>query len=559
MSSHQYVYVMHRLSKAWPGGKEVLKNISLSFLPGAKIGVLGLNGAGKSTLLKIMAGLDTEFNGEAWAADGIKVGYLAQEPELDPSMDVTGNVLSGMGEAKELMDRFNAVSARFAEELTDDEMNEVIAEQAELQEKIDAIDGWDMERKAEIAMDALRVPQGDADVTKLSGGEKRRVALCKLLLSAPDMLLLDEPTNHLDAESVAWLQRFLHDFPGTVVTITHDRYFLDEVAGWILELDRGAGIPYEGNYSGWLEQKQKRLEQEGKAEDSRVKSLSRELDWVRAAPKARQAKSKARINAYEKMLAEENERQIDTAKIHIPAGPRLGDIVINAEGLRKAFGERLLIDDLSFRLPPGGIVGVIGPNGAGKTTLFRMITGAETPDGGSFTVGDTVKLGYVDQSRDDLEDGKTVWEVISDGLDEIELGKRTMASRAYVGQFNFKGGDQQKHVGQLSGGERNRVHLARMLKSGANLLLLDEPTNDLDVDTLRALEEALEEFAGCAVVVSHDRWFLDRIATHILAFEGDSHVEWFEGNYEAYEADRKRRLGAEADRPTRIKYKPISR
>ena len=559
MSSHQYVYVMHRLSKAWPGGKEVLKNISLSFLPGAKIGVLGLNGAGKSTLLKIMAGLDTEFNGEAWAADGIKVGYLAQEPELDPSMDVTGNVLSGMGEAKELMDRFNAVSARFAEELTDDEMNEVIAEQAELQEKIDAIDGWDMERKAEIAMDALRVPQGDADVTKLSGGEKRRVALCKLLLSAPDMLLLDEPTNHLDAESVAWLQRFLHDFPGTVVTITHDRYFLDEVAGWILELDRGAGIPYEGNYSGWLEQKQKRLEQEGKAEDSRVKSLSRELDWVRAAPKARQAKSKARINAYEKMLAEENERQIDTAKIHIPAGPRLGDIVINAEGLRKAFGERLLIDDLSFRLPPGGIVGVIGPNGAGKTTLFRMITGAEAPDGGSFTVGDTVKLGYVDQSRDDLEDGKTVWEVISDGLDEIELGKRTMASRAYVGQFNFKGGDQQKHVGQLSGGERNRVHLARMLKSGANLLLLDEPTNDLDVDTLRALEEALEEFAGCAVVVSHDRWFLDRIATHILAFEGNSHVEWFEGNYEAYEADRKRRLGAEADRPTRIKYKPISR
>ncbi|MEC8110666.1 MAG: energy-dependent translational throttle protein EttA, partial [Pseudomonadota bacterium] len=499
MSSHQYVYVMHRLSKAWPGGKEVLKNISLSFLPGAKIGVLGLNGAGKSTLLKIMAGLDTEFNGEAWAADGIKVGYLAQEPELDASMDVAGNVLSGLGEAKELMDRFNEVSARFAEELTDDEMNEVIAEQAELQEKIDAIDGWDLERKAEIAMDALRVPAGEADVTKLSGGEKRRVALCKLLLSAPDMLLLDEPTNHLDAESVAWLQRFLHDFPGTVVTITHDRYFLDEVAGWILELDRGAGIPYEGNYSGWLEQKQKRLEQEGKAEDARVKSLSRELDWVRAAPKARQAKSKARISAYEKMLAEDNNRQVDTAKIHIPAGPRLGDIVINAEGLSKGFGERLLIDDLSFRLPPGGIVGVIGPNGAGKTTLFRMITGGEAPDAGTFTVGETVKLGYVDQSRDDLEDDKTVWEVISDGLDEIELGKRTMASRAYVGQFNFKGGDQQKRVSQLSGGERNRVHLARMLKSGANLLLLDEPTNDLDVDTLRALEEALEEFAGCAV------------------------------------------------------------
>ena len=559
MPSHQYVYVMHRLSKAWPGGKEVLKNISLSFLPGAKIGVLGLNGAGKSTLLKIMAGLDTEFNGEAWAADGIKVGYLAQEPELDASMDVAGNVLSGLGEAKELMDRFNEVSARFAEELTDDEMNEVIAEQAELQEKIDAIDGWDLERKAEIAMNALRVPAGDADVTKLSGGEKRRVALCKLLLSVPDMLLLDEPTNHLDAESVAWLQRFLHDFPGTVVTITHDRYFLDEVAGWILELDRGAGIPYEGNYSGWLEQKQRRLEQEGKAEDARVKSLSRELDWVRAAPKARQAKSKARISAYEKMLAEDNNRQVDTAKIHIPAGPRLGDIVINAEGLSKGFGERLLIDDLSFRLPPGGIVGVIGPNGAGKTTLFRMITGGEAPDAGTFTVGETVKLGYVDQSRDDLEDDKTVWEVISDGLDEIELGKRTMASRAYVGQFNFKGGDQQKRVSQLSGGERNRVHLARMLKSGANLLLLDEPTNDLDVDTLRALEEALEEFAGCAVVVSHDRWFLDRIATHILAFEGESHVEWFEGNYEAYEADRKRRLGAEADRPTRIKYKPISR
>ena len=559
MSSHQYVYVMSRLSKAWPGGKEVLKNINLSFLPGAKIGVLGLNGAGKSTLLRIMAGIETEFQGEAWAADGIKVGYLAQEPELDTSMDVTGNVLAGMGRAKELVDRFNEVSAKFAEEMTDDEMNAVIAEQAELQEEIDAIDGWDLERKAEIAMDALRVPPGDADVTKLSGGEKRRVALCKLLLSAPDMLLLDEPTNHLDAESVSWLQKFLHDFPGTVVTITHDRYFLDEVAGWILELDRGAGIPYEGNYTGWLEQKHKRLEQEGKADDARVKSLSRELDWVRSAPKARQAKSKARINAYEKLLAEDQQRQTDTARITIPAGPRLGDIVINAEGIQKGFGDQLLIDDLSFRLPPGGIVGVIGPNGAGKTTLFKMITGAEQTDAGTFNVGDTVKLGYVDQSRDALANDKTVWEVISDGLDEIELGKRTMASRAYVGQFNFKGGDQQKHVGQLSGGERNRVHLARMLKSGANLLLLDEPTNDLDVDTLRALEEALDEFAGCAVVVSHDRWFLDRIATHILAFEGDSHVEWFEGNYEAYEADKKRRLGADADRPTRIKYKPISR
>jgi sulfate-transporting ATPase len=559
MAIHQYVYVMSRLNKTWPGGKEVLKNISLSFLPGAKIGVLGLNGAGKSTLLRIMAGIETEFQGEAWAADGIKVGYLPQEPELDPSLDVAGNVLAGMGRAKELVDRFNVVSAKFAEEMTDDEMNVVIAEQAELQEEIDAIDGWDLERKAEIAMDALRVPAGDADVTKLSGGEKRRVALCQLLLSAPDMLLLDEPTNHLDAESVAWLQKFLHNFPGTVVTITHDRYFLDEVAGWILELDRGAGIPYEGNYSGWLEQKQKRLEQEGRADDARVKSLSRELDWVRAAPKARQAKSKARINAYEKLLAEGQQKQVDTARISIPAGPRLGDIVINANAISKAFGDRLLIDDLSFRLPPGGIVGVIGPNGAGKTTLFRMITGEESVDNGNFVVGDTVKLGYVDQSRNVLDDRKTVWEVISDGLDEIELGKRKMASRAYVGQFNFRGADQQKQVGQLSGGERNRVHLARMLKSGANLLLLDEPTNDLDVDTLRALEEALEEFAGCAVVVSHDRWFLDRIATHILAFEGDSHVEWFEGNYEAYEADKKRRLGADADRPTRIKYKPLSR
>jgi len=559
MASHQYVYVMNRLSKAWPGGKEVLKNISLSFLPGAKIGVLGLNGAGKSTLLKIMAGIETEFHGEAWAADGIKVGYLAQEPELDPSLDVAGNVLAGMGRAKELVDRFNEVSAKFAEEMTDDEMNVVIAEQAELQEEIDAIDAWDLERKAEIAMNALRVPPGDADVTKLSGGEKRRVALCQLLLSAPDMLLLDEPTNHLDAESVAWLQKFLHDFPGTVVTITHDRYFLDEVAGWILELDRGAGIPYQGNYSGWLEQKQKRLEQEGRADDARVKSLSRELEWVRSAPKARQAKSKARINAYEKLLADDQQRQADVARISIPAGPRLGDVVINANGLRKAFGDKLLIDDLSFRLPPGGIVGVIGPNGAGKTTLFRMITGDEAADAGDFVVGETVKLSYVDQSRDALDDKQTVWQVVSDGMEEIQLGKRTMQSRAYVGQFNFKGGDQQKMVGQLSGGERNRVHLARMLKSGANLMLLDEPTNDLDVDTLRALEEALLEFAGCAVVVSHDRWFLDRIATHILAFEGDSHVEWFEGNYEAYEADKKRRLGADADRPTRIRYKPISR
>ena len=559
MVSSQYVYSMYRLGKTYPGGKEVLKDISLSFLPGAKIGVLGLNGAGKSTLLKIMAGIETEFTGEAQASDGLNIGYLAQEPELDPKLDVAGNVLSGLGNAKLLVDRFNEVSARFAEELTDDEMNDLINEQAELQEQIDAADGWDLERKAQIAMDALRVPEPDADVTTLSGGEKRRVALCKLLLSAPDMLLLDEPTNHLDAESVAWLQRFLHDFPGTVVTITHDRYFLDEVAGWILELDRGQGIPYEGNYSGWLEQKQKRLEVEGRKDDARVRSLSRELDWVRSAPKARQAKSKARLNAYEKMLEEQQSSREDVAKIIIPAGPRLGDVVIEADNLSKAFASKLLVEDLDFRLPPGGIVGVIGPNGAGKTTLFRMLVGDETPDKGSLKLGDTVKLGYVDQSRDSLEDAKTVWEVISEGNDELELGNRVMPSRAYVSLFNFKGSDQQKKVSQLSGGERNRVHLARMLKSGANVLLLDEPTNDLDVDTLRALEEALLEFAGCAVVVSHDRWFLDRIATHILAFEGNSHVEWFEGNYEAYEADKKRRLGADASQPSRIKYKPISR
>lgn len=559
MAAYQYIYVMKGLSKTWPGGREVLKNIHLSFLPGAKIGVLGANGAGKSTLLKIMAGVDTEFQGEAWAADGIKVGYLAQEPDLNADKDVHGNVMEGMGETKELLDRFNEVSARFGEEMTDEQMNDLLAEQGELQEKIDAADAWDLDRKVEIAMDALRLPPGDADVTKLSGGERRRVALCKLLLSSPDMLLLDEPTNHLDAESVAWLQRFLHDFPGTVVTVTHDRYFLDEVAGWILELDRGKGIPYEGNYTGWLEQKQKRMEQEGRTEDARQRSLNQELEWVRQSPRARQAKSKARLNAYEELLAQSQEKTNDTAQIVIPAGPRLGGQVIEADHLNKGFGDRLLIDDLSFKLPPGGIVGVIGPNGAGKTTLFRMITGQETPDSGTFTVGDTVVLGYIDQSRDSLDGKKTVWEEISDGLDEIDLGKRKMQSRAYCGLFNFRGSDQQKKVGQLSGGERNRVHLAKMLKSGANLLMLDEPTNDLDVDTLRALEEALLEFAGCAVVITHDRWFLDRIATHILAFEGDSHVEWFEGNYQAYEEDKKARLGAEAVEPHRIKYKPIAR
>jgi ATP-binding cassette ChvD family protein len=559
MANPQYVYTMSRLSKTWPGGKEVLKDISLSFLPGAKIGVLGINGAGKSTLLRIMAGIETEYQGEARPADGIKIGYLPQEPELDKNLTVLENVMLGMGEAKQLVDRFNEISAKFGEEMSEDEMNALIMEQGELQEKIDAADAWDLERKASIAMDALRLPPSDWGVENLSGGEKRRVALCQLLLSAPDILLLDEPTNHLDAESVAWLQRFLHDFPGTVVTITHDRYFLDEVAGWILELDRGHGIPYQGNYSGWLEQKQKRLEQEGRTEEARNRVLARELEWVRSAPRARQAKSKARLQAYEQLLEQQHEAHGEAARIQIPPGPRLGNVVIEASGLSKAFQEKLLIDDLEFRLPPGGIVGVVGPNGAGKTTLFRMLTGQENPDAGELKIGETVKMAYVDQSRDALDNSKTVWEVISDGHDEIELGKRVVASRAYVGQFNFRGSDQQKRVGQLSGGERNRVHLARMLKSGCNLLLLDEPTNDLDVDTLRALEEALLEFGGCAVVITHDRWFLDRIATHILAFEGNSHVEWFEGNWQAYEEDRRRRLGASADQPTRIKYKPISR
>jgi sulfate-transporting ATPase len=559
MPAYQYIYVMKGLSKTYPGGREVLKDIWLSFFPGAKIGVLGLNGAGKSTLLRIMAGIDQDFAGEAWAAEGVKVGYLPQEPALDPAKDVAGNVKEGLGEVTALLQRFEAVSARFAEELAEDEMNALIAEQGDLQEKIDRVNGWELDRTVEIAMDALRCPPGEAEVETLSGGERRRVALCRLLLQKPDLLLLDEPTNHLDAESVAWLQRFLAEYPGTVVTVTHDRYFLDEVAGWILELDRGRGIPYEGNYSGWLEQKQQRLAQEGKQEAARQRTLERELDWVRQSPRARQAKSRARISAYESLVAQSKEKAPETAQIVLPPGPRLGDLVIEAEHLAKGFGDRLLIEDLSFRLPPGGIVGIIGPNGAGKTTLFRMITGQEKPDGGSFRVGETVKLGYVDQSRDTLAAEKSVFEEISGGNDEIDLGRRKMPSRAYCALFNFRGSDQQKKVGQLSGGERNRVHLAKMLKSGANVILLDEPTNDLDVDTLRALEEALLEFPGCAAIISHDRWFLDRVATHILSFEGDSQVTWFEGNYADYEADRKRRLGAAADQPHRIKYKPLTR
>jgi sulfate-transporting ATPase len=557
MAAYQYIYVMKGLGKTYPGGKKVLEDIWLSFLPGAKIGVLGHNGSGKSTLLKIMAGVEKDFNGEAWAAEGVSVGYLPQEPQLDPDKDVLGNVMEGVGATAALLKEFEEVSNAMGEE--DADFDALLARQAELQEKIDAADAWDVQRKVEIAMDALRCPPGDADVTKLSGGERRRVALCRLLLSNPDMLLLDEPTNHLDAESVAWLEQFLQNYTGTVVAVTHDRYFLDNAAGWILELDRGRGIPFEGNYSRWLEQKAKREAQEQKAESARQRTLDRELEWIRQGAKARQAKSKARINAYEALLAQQNEKGVEQAQIYIPAGPRLGDLVIEAQNLTKGFGDRLLIEDLSFKLPPGGIVGVIGPNGAGKTTLFRMITGQDKPDSGTFKVGDTVKLGYIDQSRDSLRADKTVWEEISDGHEEIELGKRKMPSRAYVAGFNFKGTDQQKKVGQLSGGERNRVHLAKMLKSGANVLLLDEPTNDLDVDTLRALEEALTEFAGCVVVISHDRWFLDRIATHMLAFEGDSHVEWFEGNYQDYEADRHKRLGAEADQPHRIKYKPLVR
>ena len=559
MASYQYVYVMKDLSKTYPGGKTVLKNVWLSFLPGAKIGVLGGNGAGKSTLMKIMAGLDTEFQGEAWPADGVKVGYLPQEPPLDPKLDVLGNVMLGVGPVKALLDEFEEVSAKFGEDMTDDEMNDLIARQAELQEQIDAKDAWDLQRHVEIAMDALRCPPGDADVTKLSGGERRRVALCRLLLEKPDMLLLDEPTNHLDAESINWLEKFLEKYEGTVVAVTHDRYFLDNVAGWILEMDRGQCIPFEGNYTGWMDAKRKRQEIEKNQEESRQKAIERELEWIRASPRARQAKSKARISAFDDLVAQQGEREIGRSTIVIPPGPRLGGLVLEAKNLSKSFGDRLLIDNLSFNLPPGGIVGIIGPNGAGKTTLFKMITGVEKPDAGEIRLGDTVVLGYVDQSRDALDANKTVWEEVSGGHEMLTIGKREIQSRAYLGSFNFRGGDQQKKVGMLSGGERNRVHLAKMLKSQSNFLLLDEPTNDLDVDTLRALEEALLDFAGCAMVISHDRYFLDRIATHIMAFEGESHVEWFEGNYQEYEADRHRRLGTDADQPHRIKYKPLTR
>jgi energy-dependent translational throttle protein EttA len=559
MTSYQYVYVMKGLSKAWPGGKKVLDNVWLSFYPGAKIGVLGPNGAGKSTLLKIMAGLDTDWAGEAWVAEGATVGYLPQEPQLDPNLTVEQNVLSGLAETKALLDSFEDVSNKLGEVADPDEMQALIDKQAALQEKIDAANAWDLTRTIEIALDALRCPPSDSDVNKLSGGERRRVALCRLLLQKPDLLLLDEPTNHLDAESIAWLQQHLLEYPGAVVMVTHDRYFLDNVTGWILELDRSKGIPHEGNYTSWLEQKEKRLEQEAREETGRQRTIARELEWIRQSPKARQAKSKARVSAFEYLVSQSANVEIGTAQIIIPSPPRLGNTVIDGDHINKAYNDRLLIDDLSFKLPPGGIVGVIGPNGAGKTTLFRMVTGQEKPDGGAIKIGETVKLGYVDQSRDSLNADKTVWEEISDGLDVIDLGKKTMPSRAYVGAFGFKGPDQQKKVGILSGGERNRVHMAKMLKSGANVLLLDEPSNDLDVDTLRALEDALVSFPGCVVVITHDRWFMDRIATHILAFEGDSQVVWFEGNYQDYEVDRHRRLGSEADQPHRIKYKPLVR
>ncbi len=559
MASYQYVYVMKDVTKAFAGGREVFKGITLSFLPGVKIGVLGVNGAGKSTLMKIMAGIETEYGGEAWAAPGASVGYLAQEPPLDPTKTVGENVEEAFAELKVALNRFNEISAKFAEPMSDDEMNELLVEQGDLQETIDSQDGWELDRKVDIALDALRCPPADVPITKLSGGERRRVALCKLLLEKPDLLLLDEPTNHLDAESVAWLEHTLHDYAGTVMVVTHDRYFLDNVTSWMLELERGRGYPFEGNYSSWLQQKRKRLQQEEKEESARQRALAAESEWIAASPRARQTKSRARIAKYEEMLQKSQELATGVAEIVIPPGPRLGNIVIEAENLRKGYGNNVLIDGLNFKLPPGGIVGVIGPNGAGKTTLFRMITGQEQPDDGSLRIGDTVKLGYVDQSRDSLDPNKTVWQEVSGGEEVIYLGKRAVQSRAYVAAFNFKGSDQQKKVGILSGGERNRVHLAKMLKVEHNVLLLDEPTNDLDVDTLRALEEALAEFAGCAVIISHDRWFLDRLATHILAFEGDSHVEWFEGNFQAYEEDKRRRLGADATEPHRIKYRPLAR
>jgi ATP-binding cassette ChvD family protein len=559
MASYQYVYVLKDLTKAFAGGREVFKGITLSFLPGVKIGVLGVNGAGKSTLMKIMAGIETDYGGEAWAAPGSTVGYLAQEPPLDPTKTVGENVEEAFAELKAALNRFNEISMLFAEPMSDDAMNKLLVEQGDLQELIDSKDGWELDRKVDIALDALRCPPADAQITNLSGGEKRRVALCKLLLEKPDLLLLDEPTNHLDAESVAWLEHTLHDYTGTVMVVTHDRYFLDNVTGWMLELERGRGYPFEGNYSSWLQQKRKRLQQEEKEESARQRALAAESEWISASPRARQTKSRARIAKYEEMLQKSQELVSGVADIVIPPGPRLGNIVIEAEDLCKGYGDTELIEGLNFKLPPGGIVGVIGPNGAGKTTLFRMITGQEVPDSGSLRIGETVKLGYVDQSRDTLDPEKTVWQEISGGEEVIYLGKRGIPSRAYTAAFNFKGSDQQKKVGILSGGERNRVHLAKMLKIEHNVLLLDEPTNDLDVDTLRALEEALEEFAGCAVIISHDRWFLDRLATHILAFEGDSHVEWFEGNFQAYEEDKRRRLGADATEPHRIKYRPLAR
>jgi sulfate-transporting ATPase len=555
----QFVYTMKGLGKVYPPDAQVLKDIWLSFLPGAKIGVLGLNGAGKSTLLKIMAGQETSYIGEAFPGQGVSIGYLQQEPQLNPDKDVRGNVEEGVAATKALLEKYDAINMKLGEDMSPEEMDKLLEEQSKLQDRIDATNAWDLDSRLDLAMDALRLPPADADVTTLSGGERRRVALCRLLLLSPDLLLLDEPTNHLDAESVAWLERFLKDYPGTVVAVTHDRYFLDNVAGWILELDRGHGIPYEGNYSGWLEQKQNRLAQEEKAETKRQRTLQRELEWIRMSPRARQAKGKARLNAYEQLLNEDTSQKLDSVEIYIPPGPRLGDIVVEARGLKKAYGDTVLFEDLTFTLPRGGIVGVIGPNGAGKTTTFRLITGQEKPDAGTIRLGDTVQVGYVDQSRDALDPNKSVFDEITGGVDELEMGKKKVASRAYVSWFNFKGGQQQRKVGTLSGGERNRVHLAKLLRKGSNLLLLDEPTNDLDVDTLRALEEALLNYAGCAVVISHDRWFLDRIATHILAFEGDSQTVWFEGNYQDYEADRKRRLGAEADTPHRIKYRKLTR